>query len=192
LCTSRPSTACSESCSRRVEHFISWKPPPRVGWIRLNTDGSCREDGHIGCGGIIRGSDGEWISGFAKFVGYGNTYLAELWGVVEGLSYARRLNLHRVELHVDSMTVVKAITSSGGGSFRGRSIVDKIWRLIDLDWEVLVHHTYRETNQCADALANMGCNMNDGRVYFDVCPSNISHSFLADALGTTTPRMISL
>jgi ribonuclease HI len=93
----------------------------------LNTDGSCREDGHIGCGGIIRGNDSEWIGGFAKFVGHGNAYLAKLWGVVEGLSYAIRLNLHCVELHVDSMAVVKAITSNGGGgSFRGRSFVDKV------------------------------------------------------------------
>ncbi|MCI24654.1 putative ribonuclease H protein, partial [Trifolium medium] len=37
----------SESNSIRVEHFISWKALPE-GWIRLNTDGSCREDGHIG------------------------------------------------------------------------------------------------------------------------------------------------
>ncbi|MCI21554.1 putative ribonuclease H protein, partial [Trifolium medium] len=60
----------SGSNSIRMEHFISWEAPPE-GWIRLNTDGSCREDGHIGCGGIIRGRDGEWIGGFAKFVGHG-------------------------------------------------------------------------------------------------------------------------
>jgi hypothetical protein len=29
--------------------------------VRLNTDGSCRDGGHIGCGGIIKGSDGEWL-----------------------------------------------------------------------------------------------------------------------------------
>ncbi|MCI38672.1 putative ribonuclease H protein, partial [Trifolium medium] len=43
---------------RRVENLISWKPPPH-GWVRLNTDGACRDDGLIGCGGIIRGSEGE-------------------------------------------------------------------------------------------------------------------------------------
>jgi hypothetical protein len=29
------------------------------GWIKLNTDGSCSDDGKIGCGGLLRGSDGE-------------------------------------------------------------------------------------------------------------------------------------
>jgi hypothetical protein len=39
----------------KVERFIWWEPPP-MGWVRLNTDGSCRENGFIGCGGIIRGN----------------------------------------------------------------------------------------------------------------------------------------
>jgi ribonuclease HI len=58
-----------------------------MGWVRLNTDGSCRDNGHIGCGDIIRGSDGEWIGlgGYTKFVAQGNAYLTELWGVFEGL-----------------------------------------------------------------------------------------------------------
>jgi hypothetical protein len=40
--------------------LLWWSPPP-VGWVRLNTDGYCRDGGHIGCGGIIRGSNGEWL-----------------------------------------------------------------------------------------------------------------------------------
>jgi hypothetical protein len=38
--------------------LVGWKHP-RVNWIKLNTDGSCRYDGIIGCGGVIRGSEGE-------------------------------------------------------------------------------------------------------------------------------------
>lgn len=38
---------------------------------------------------------GEWLGGFAKYTGCGSAYLAELWGVCEGLSYARRLNYKR-------------------------------------------------------------------------------------------------
>jgi hypothetical protein len=56
----------------------------------------------------------------------------------------------------------------------------------------MVLHTYREANQCADVLANMRRNMDDGCVYFDFCPSNISRLLLVDVLGTATPRMILL
>jgi ribonuclease HI len=175
----------------RIEILINWKTPP-VGWVKLNTDGSCGADGCIGCGGIIRGSDGEWLEGFAKYVGHGTAYLAELWGVYEGLQVARRMNFHRVELHVDSMVVVQVLNSNGRGSLRGRALVEKIRRLLSLDWEIVVHHSYREANQCADALANYGCNINVGSVFFDVCPSALSHLLLADVLGITTPRLIPL
>ncbi|MCI64562.1 ribonuclease H protein, partial [Trifolium medium] len=76
-----------------------------------NSDGSCQDGGRIGCGGILRGSQGEWLGGFAKFIGHGNAFLAELWGVLEGLRYAWRLNFRKVELHADSLIVVGAITS---------------------------------------------------------------------------------
>ncbi|GAU43243.1 hypothetical protein TSUD_241340 [Trifolium subterraneum] len=69
--------------------MVGWKYPPS-GWVKLNTDGSCRKDGRSGCGGVIRGSEGEWIGGFAKFVGRSNVYVAELWGVFEGLKFGAK------------------------------------------------------------------------------------------------------
>lgn len=69
---------CTNSDARKVEKFIRWEAP-LAGWVRLNTDGSCCDDGHIGCCGI------------AKFIGQGNAYVVELWGVFEGLEYAKRL-----------------------------------------------------------------------------------------------------
>ncbi|MCI93395.1 hypothetical protein A2U01_0114693, partial [Trifolium medium] len=32
-------------------------------------DGSCKVGGIIGCGGVIRGSEGEWLGGSSKFIG---------------------------------------------------------------------------------------------------------------------------
>jgi hypothetical protein len=95
-------------------------------------------------------------------------------------------------LHVDSLVVAKAIMSQGNGSWRGRSLVERIHRLLALDWEVVISHTYREANKCADALANYGCSMDNGIIYFDRCPSSISNLLLFDVLGNTTPRVISM
>ncbi|PNY10718.1 hypothetical protein L195_g007306 [Trifolium pratense] len=38
----------------------------------------------------------------------------------------------------------------------GRTLVRRIRRLIELDWEVEICHSYREANWCTDALANFG------------------------------------
>jgi hypothetical protein len=53
------------------------RTPPREGLEKLNTDRFCQDGGRIGCGGVIRGSDEEWLGGFAKFIGHRNAYEAE-------------------------------------------------------------------------------------------------------------------
>jgi hypothetical protein len=42
---------------RRIS-WVGWKPPD-VGWIKLNTDGACKEAYASGCGGILRNNNGE-------------------------------------------------------------------------------------------------------------------------------------
>jgi ribonuclease HI len=100
---------------QRSEVMISSKAPP-MEWVRLNIDGSCGYNDVLGCGGVLRGSDGEWLGGFSKFIGQGKLFVTELWGVFEELELARRFNFSAVELHIDSLVVVKAITTSGNGA----------------------------------------------------------------------------
>jgi hypothetical protein len=57
--------------------------------LQLNTDGSCDDDGRIGCSGDLRGLEGEWLGGFAKFIGKDNAYLTKLREVL--LYYTRRI-----------------------------------------------------------------------------------------------------
>ena len=65
--------------------LVGWKPPVE-GWVKLNTDGACSSNGAAGCGGIISGCDSEWLGEFAKSIGTCCAYIAELWGVFEGLN----------------------------------------------------------------------------------------------------------
>lgn len=57
--------------------LTGWKPSSE-GWIILNIDGSCWENGNAGCGGIIKGSDGEWLDGFAKGIEKCCAYITEI------------------------------------------------------------------------------------------------------------------
>jgi hypothetical protein len=48
----------------KVVEYIKWQPP-NVGWVvQLNTDGASKEGTMAGCGGVIRGENGEWVCGF--------------------------------------------------------------------------------------------------------------------------------
>ncbi|PNX81786.1 hypothetical protein L195_g037811 [Trifolium pratense] len=63
--------------------YPSWLEASMHGWIKLNSDGSCRDNGIAGCGGIIWESDGEWYSHCAKNIEMCSDYMTELWGVLE-------------------------------------------------------------------------------------------------------------
>ena len=47
---------------------VGWKGPP-MGWVKINTDGPCKDGSIVGCGGLIRGSEGEWLAGSPNFWG---------------------------------------------------------------------------------------------------------------------------
>ncbi|KAK2417023.1 heat shock 70 kDa protein [Trifolium repens] len=79
----------------RVLSYINWKPP-RENFVKLNTDGACKERKRVGCGGVIRGNQGEWLRGFAKNVGNCSAFIAKLWGILEGLCLAHRMGFPNV------------------------------------------------------------------------------------------------
>ncbi|PNX79895.1 protease 2-like protein, partial [Trifolium pratense] len=63
---------CAVACHSLCEYvhasknnLIGWCPP-QTNYIKLNTNGAYNEQQAAGCGGVIRGCDGEWLGGFAK------------------------------------------------------------------------------------------------------------------------------
>jgi ribonuclease HI len=181
---------------KQVLHSVEWRVvminwrPPNEGWVKINADGACKEGSAAGCGCVIRDSDGVWRGGFAKNLGMCSAYVAELWGVFEGLRYARSLGFNRVELNVDSSVVNQVLRKPGYGRPLGGSLVMRIRKLLELDWEVVIDHVYREANKCADMLANIGCTLDTHMVYYDICPIECHSVMLADVLGIETLRSI--
>jgi ribonuclease HI len=129
--------------TEKVVNLIGWKPP-RESFIKLNTNGAYKVNQVAGCEGVIRGSHGEWLGGFAKGVGLCSAFVAELWGVFEGVSLAYRLLFRNVELEVDSETVVCVIKTGCLKSNGGYSLLKRIKQLMAKDWRVEVSHIYRE------------------------------------------------
>jgi ribonuclease HI len=175
----------------KVVSHIRWRPP-KISFVKLNTDGAYKKDQIAGCGGIIRGNQGEWLGGYAKCVGLCSAFVAELWGVLEGLRCVRRLGFMNVELNIDSVAVVQVLKERRFNSSLGSALIKQIWKLLDMDWNIEIFHTYREANKCADALANLGCSLGYDLVFFDDCPLTIRETFAKDNMGISTPRLICL
>jgi ribonuclease HI len=98
--------------------MIKWCPPKPL-YVKLNANGVFKDKKVVGCGGVIRGTEGEWLGGFAKCVGLCSAFVVELWGVVEGLQYAYCLGFKQIELNIDSEDVVRVIKN--GSSKNGSS-----------------------------------------------------------------------
>ncbi|MCH87362.1 ribonuclease H protein [Trifolium medium] len=155
---------------------IRWKVP-KEGWISINTDGAAKGGTCARCGGVLRGEHGEWISGFSKNLEVCSAYVAELWGVFEGLKIARARGFRKIELQVDSQVVVNTLATDRSGSSDGWTLVHNIKRLLELDWEVSILH---EANSVADALANLACLSDGDMVVYESCPPQVRNCFHAD------------
>ncbi|KAK2430741.1 Polynucleotidyl transferase, ribonuclease H superfamily protein [Trifolium repens] len=168
---------------------IGWTPPT-LGWVKINTDGSRRRDGRAGCGGLIRGETKEWLGGFSKFIGLCSAFVAELWGVFEGLKLAQIKGFEKVEICVDSQAVINGIRKGDGGNAMGFRLVQRIRQMLELNWEVSISYNYREANRCADGLANLAFTLLEEIEYYDVCPDLIKSLYDDDVSGVTTPRLV--
>jgi ribonuclease HI len=152
--------------------LIGWVPP-KENFVKLNTDGASNNNNVAGCGGLVRDREGDWLGGFAKYVGSSSAVVAEAWGVLEGLRYVWNKGFRKVELNVDSLALVNIIKNRTCHSAVGGMIMKHIWRMMDRDWEVEVSHIYREANKWADTLAKVGCNLDLEYLelqIFEICP----------------------
>ena len=58
------------------------------------------------------------------------------------------------------------------------------------DWEVIVEHCYRESNQAVDFLANLGTTQSTASVIFEVPPVSLRKILIVDNSCVVWPRAI--
>lgn len=97
------------------------------------------------------------------------------------MKYAKRLGFRAGELNVDSLVVSNILFNNENGRPVGRSLYVKIRGLLELEWNVVIHHNYGEANQYVNALTNFGC-LNTDIVYYETCPTQLSLSVLQNTI----------
>jgi ribonuclease HI len=133
------------------------------------------------------------MNGFFRFLGKTFAYKAELFATIYGLQLAHNMGIQCIELQVDSMVASISIQNFPRKETMVSCLLLKaIQNLLNCRWEVRVKHVYRETNQVADALANLGCSLRYDRSHLIVLPSIIFVILLANSAGVCTPRLISM
>ena len=171
------------------EKFIRWIATD-IDIDKLSTDGSVTEPSNqAGAGGIIRDSNGIWIAGFARNLGFCSVPSAECWALREGLQLAKNLNIHSLEVEMDSAFIFSLCKSNNLISHELAPIILDCRELLTTFQKVCFHHNYREANKCADILANWGRSNTQDFTFFELCPNFVLPLLLQDLKGVTTPRM---
>ncbi|GLT90049.1 hypothetical protein SLE2022_080010 [Rubroshorea leprosula] len=167
----------------RQPHWVSWTPPVE-GWHKLNTDGSCSlATNSASAGGLIRDPTGNWVSGFIVNVGHASIFVAELWGLREGLRLCNSLGIPRVVAEMDSQMAVRFINED--------RLVDNLSVAILLDiksWMLefeacTMHQNLRERNAAVDYLASLGHSSQPSLSILNSPPCGLLPILLGDQLG---------
>ena len=94
---------------------MRWEKPPH-GWVKLNTDGghgaAKGNPGLVGYGGLIRDDHGNWMAGFAKRIETCTSFVAELWGLRNGLTLCNNLNIPSLIVELDARAIVDILQNS--------------------------------------------------------------------------------
>jgi len=127
--------------------------------IVLNVDGSCLGDPiRAGYRGVVRNSDGFYLSGFSGFiVSTTNILFVELTAIHRRLLLAVQLGFEEMVCYSDSMLSIKLLTEHAS-SFHAYAVLIQDIKDILLTTNFSIHHCLREGNQCADFMAKLRAN----------------------------------
>jgi ribonuclease HI len=168
--------------------LVRWNALDGTGMI-LNVDGSSKGNpGVSGYGGLIRNAGGAWVHGFFGNLGVTTILHAELMAIYKGLLLAWELNIKDLWCYSDSKIAIKLITDTVDEWHHYAALVTNIKAMLRRDWRVVLLHTLREGNSCADFLAKHGANSNDNYVSLANPPVGLNLHLLADASGTWFSR----
>ncbi|GAU24479.1 hypothetical protein TSUD_319560 [Trifolium subterraneum] len=145
--------AVTQSSNPRL---VTWARPME-GTICLNVDGNLLGSlNYLGYGGLLRNHNGEFILGFYGTTSLKSILFAEIMVVLHGLTICWENGYRKINCLSNSLQLVNLIRSGVSLHHRFANEILSIRRLITRDWEVVLSHTLREGNSCADVLAKMG------------------------------------
>ena len=141
FCTSSP-----RGLTHTIIKRVRWERLPG-GWVILNTNGAAKGNpGLAGCGGVVRDENDKWIARFPKHIGISTSFVAELWGLREGLILCYDLNVPSLVVELDAKVVVECFLNPNYHNNVISPILDDCKQLVRRFHRIQFRHCYRQAN----------------------------------------------
>ncbi|MBA0661646.1 hypothetical protein Goklo_005922, partial [Gossypium klotzschianum] len=95
--------------------------------------------------------NGEWLSGFNRYLGKCLIFDAELWSIFEGIKLVQRRGHDTVIILSDSLDVVQAIQGSISSTLNS-ALIRRIQSILSQEKLWLLHCIPREQNEFSDCM----------------------------------------
>lgn len=96
----------------------------------------------------------------------------------------------KMVLGINSEIVVKWLHSIGTSYSSSSNLVAKCKKLLAKEWEIRVHHIYREQNRAADFLSSAALDYDSGWITIEVPPARLKEIMGEDRLGMSFSRRV--
>ena len=100
------------------------------GWIKLNSDGSVANDRRASCEGLLHGTQGEFLGGFAANLGVCLISVAEIWDAYYGLLLAWNKGFCKVLLEMESTSAISLMRTDFNSRHPYASMIHHVKRAI--------------------------------------------------------------
>ena len=142
-----------------------WSPPPPLGFVKINFDGSKLMCGKSSYGFVIHDDHGMVLAG-TNSLGYSTSILqAEAWGLREGVRAALAQGLNNIIIEGDNLAVINALKKHWCIHWEVANISFDVDSELQQFSSFQVFHNFREANRATDFMANRG-HRNSSLVYY--------------------------
>jgi len=138
--------------NKNTKDKLTWKPSS-VGFSKINFDGSCRTNGEMSGGTIIRNHDRTILYLAVNKFGSGTAIQAETLALKRSIEAARELRLRKIHIEGDSQILINALKGSLRYPWEIDILVTDIGFLLRSFDSVILSFVPREINSVADYLA---------------------------------------
>lgn len=134
-----------------------WDCPPD-NWYNINFDGASKGNPRkVGCGTVIRNSNGDNMGSLAIPIGFETNHVIEASTALHGLLYANKMNMKKIWLEGDSLNIINCLNKKTTPSWKISNIIYEAIQIINSFDMCVISHNFREANGLADLAANLAC-----------------------------------